>query len=118
MSASEDLLERACPYCGGEDICEHLLLLVDLTFRKVQGGAIDNAFEERWWTLLGNSSEDPNFDEGEAFQNLLDEVMYLADAERDWETEEEPGISSYYQAYYSKNVEAAEISAAKWISKS
>lgn len=43
--------DDACPYCASTEGCEHLLLVVDLTFRTSDGGALFVAFGDRWNTL-------------------------------------------------------------------
>ena len=88
------------PFCNSEDSCEHLLLQVDLTFRDAVGGVIYEAFREKWFSILDANEDNEDFDEGEAFERLLEDVACLADAENCWEFEGGPGQSCNYQAYF------------------
>jgi hypothetical protein len=117
MTESGELNDYFCPYCDSENDCEHLLLRMDLTFREFQGGALAGAFEERWTLIMEENSENDDFDERETFDNLLWDVISLADCERYWESDGGPGMSSNYQAYFSENAEAAKIAVSKWISQ-
>jgi hypothetical protein len=116
ISESGELNDNFCPYCDSENDCEHLLLRIDLTFREFKGGALAAAVEEQWALIMEENSENADFDECEAFDNLLWDVILLADSERYWESDGGPGMSSNYQACYSKNAEAASVAVAKWIS--
>lgn len=87
-----------CPFCGSTASCEHLLLFVDLTFRNAEGGRLYSAFGRRWATISGE--EDDNFDEAEAFDELLDEVDSFADSSCSYVHQGGPGMTSEYCAYY------------------
>lgn len=87
-----------CPFCGSTTSCDHLLLFVDLTFRNAEGGRLYSAFGRRWATISGE--EDDNFDEAEAFDELLDEVDSLADSSCSYVHQGGPGMTSGYCAYY------------------
>ncbi len=92
-----------CPFCGSSNSCEHLLLFVDLTFRTAEGGRLYDAFARRWGSISGE--EDDDFDEVEAFDDLLDEVDSLADASCTKVREGGPGMTSEYGAYYCSSSE-------------
>jgi len=99
MSDENDLIdEKICPYCRSSDDCEHLLLVVDTTFRVAEGGILMEAFNEHWQAILDDVDDD--FDEREPFDNLLDEVDSLADFEMNYDHEGGPGMSSSYLFYY------------------
>lgn len=104
----------ACPYCDSEDLCDHLLLLVDLTFKDVIGGALNDAFRAKWHAILDENSERDDFNENEAFLVLLDDVSCLADEQRYWEFEGGPGQSSDYQAYFCHSTESISKALATW----
>jgi len=96
----------ACPYCESEDTCDHLLLQVDLTFSDAIGGALYDDFRAKWLSILDENSERDDFNENEAFLELLDGVSFLADEQRYWEFEGGPGQSSDYQAYFCHSAES------------
>ena len=52
---------QSCPYCGSLKSCEHLLIVVDRTFRTAEGGALMDVFNDRWGAIVGRSG--PDFDE-------------------------------------------------------
>ena len=95
--------ENACPFCASTDGCGHLLLLVDLTFRTSVGGALFEAFGDRWSKIL--EQEDDDFDEAEAFSDLLEEVDFLSDASLEYDIDGVPGRSSQYGMYFSSSTE-------------
>jgi hypothetical protein len=104
---SEEDGEVQCPYCDSTDNCEHLLLFVDKTFRHAEGGLIYKAFNSRWSNLMAEQ-EPP--DERELFEELLDEVSSLADAELTSTPDSAPGMSSnngYYFCSSKKKTTAA-----------
>ena len=93
--------ERACPYCGTDDHCIYLLLVVDKTFRTAEGGILMNAFNKRWSSALEGADE--NIDERGAFSDLLDAVALLSDAETESAHEGAPGMSSSLATYNVKS---------------
>jgi hypothetical protein len=93
-----------CPFCNSSNACEHLLLLVDKTFRSAEGGLLMNAFTHHWNALF---DEDEDMDEREVFDSLLEEVADVADAESNYDYEGGPGMSSDYAYYYIKSGEGA-----------
>jgi len=100
----ENVEEAACPYCRSMDACAHLLLVVDITFRSAGGGVLYEAFEKR----LVDSFENGPDDGGDiAFDELIEEVEGLADAE-DGYVIDSPGMSSAYRAFYASTLTKAE----------
>jgi hypothetical protein len=89
-----------CPYCKSSNDCEHLLLMVDRTFRKAEGGLLMDAFNERWSELVEGAGK--KWNESDAFDRLLDKVDSLADFDRDLDDEGGPGMSSSYIIFYVK----------------
>lgn len=87
-----------CPYCHASSGCQHLLLLVDTTFRTAEGGPLMNDFNKQWSELCKAGGED--FDEREPFQELLDCVDCYANATNEYDFEGGPGQSSSYIAYF------------------
>ena len=57
---------------------KHVLLVVDKTLRKAEGGILMEAFNGRWYALFDDAKRD--FDESESLDNLLEGVDSLADA--------------------------------------
>jgi hypothetical protein len=93
-----------CPFCHTND-CPHLLLLVDKTFRTADGGPLMKAFNDRWYDICeensneeGDANED--FDEREYFEELVEEVQSLADITDVHDHEGGPGNSSEYQLFF------------------
>jgi hypothetical protein len=112
MDSDEDYEEDQapnCPFCGSQDSCEHLLLLVDQTFRTAEGGAMFAAFNTRWSEICEAGGDD--FDEREPFEQLLDEVDSLAEASQEYDFEGGPGMSSTYVAYYIESPERVQTAA-------
>lgn len=96
---NEDLAEEgACPFCASTGGCEHLLLLVDQTFGTCDGGALFEAFGDRWRTISDREGDD--FDDSASFNELLDEVEPLADASFEFVIEGGPGMTSKYGIYF------------------
>lgn len=87
-----------CPYCHSSAGCEHLLLLVDTTFRTAVGGPLMGDFNKQWSKLCEAGGDD--FDEREPFQYLLDCVDCYANASNEYDFEGGPGQSSSYIAYF------------------
>jgi len=94
---------RVCPYCSCSNDCDHLLLLVDKTFRDAEGGALMRLFNDRWSDLCQMGGDD--FDEREHFEDLLEEIDSCADYSADFDYEGGPGRSSAYSIYYVKSAE-------------
>jgi hypothetical protein len=97
--------DPACPFCGSQGDCRHLLLVVDKTFRKAEGGLVMSAFNARWSTLQENGGED--FDEREPFDALLEEIDALADAALESDQEGGPGMSSSNITYVASSAAKA-----------
>ena len=85
-----------CPYCE-RDNCEHLLLVVDETFRTAEGGLLMDSFNSRW-TSLFDVYED--VDEADLFDQLIEEVDAFATATAFADQDSVPGLSSSYQVFY------------------
>ena len=98
--------ENACPFCASTGGCEHLLLLVDLTFRTSDGGALFEAFGDRWGAI--SDREDNDFDEGVTFNDLLEEVDSLSDDSLTYIFEGGPGMTSEYGMYFCSSRERVE----------
>lgn len=94
--------ETACPYCGSENECEHVLLSIDETFRGAGGGALFDVFNEIWLSAKDKSDGRVNFDEQAVFDCLLDVVSAHSDCENDFVVEGGPGQTSSYYTYYCK----------------
>lgn len=96
--------EIRCPFCDTMDNCDHLLLMVDQTFRQALGGVLYKAFNAKWSKIV-EDADDPDFFEREPFEELLEEVDALADSELAASPDSAPGMSSTYSYYYcsSKN---------------
>lgn len=97
--------DQRCPFCDDTNSCEHHLLTVDATFRGAEGGELYEAFTKRWAELQQAEEDNPKFNEGQKFDELLNEVNDLADAEMNFEIDQGPGMSSAYQSYYCKTKE-------------
>lgn len=98
--------DGGCPYCSSQDHCDHLLLMVDLTFRNAEGGAICSLFNDFWSNVQGHGDE--NFDEAEEFQAIVDTVDGLSSFYRVIDQEGGPGMSSTYQIFYGDSSEKVE----------
>jgi hypothetical protein len=92
--------DASCPFCQATDTCDHLLLVVDLTFRTAGGGALFEAFDSKWSDLSADQSDDEDFDERGVFEELLEEVDRLADAQIESSQSSAPGMSSAYASFY------------------
>jgi hypothetical protein len=100
---SESSIFDPCPYCDKEN-CEHLLLVVDMTFRTAEGGLLMDSFNSRWAALV---EEDDEVVEKDFFYQLLDEVEALATATAEAVQDSLPGLSSSYQIFYTDSKEKA-----------
>ena len=104
MSDSENAKsteEKKCPFCSSSNYCEHLLLMVDTTFRVAEGGILMELFNKRWHSILENYDDD--FDEYEPFNNLIDEVDSFADFQKNHDHEGGPGMSSSYVSFFAES---------------
>lgn len=109
MNSEDETLaveDRQCPYCSSQDACEHLLLVVDRTFRVADGGLLMDAFRKQWDRLFEDDAED--IDEQECFDDLLDSVDSLSDYAHEFEEDGGPGMSSDYTIYYVASREKAQ----------
>lgn len=102
-----------CPYCAKSSGCEHVLLVVDRTFRTAEGGTCMDGFNQRWSMLFDDADDD--FDEREAFETLLEEVDAVADFSTEFDFEGGPGMSSGYSVYYVKSTEDAHDAVARFL---
>jgi hypothetical protein len=109
--------ESPCPYCEATDSCEHLLLVVDRTFREAQGGLLCEAFNSKWADLL-NDTDDPDFDESTAFDEILEEVDALSDMALRSSPNSAPGLTSSYSIYFSSSKRKAAVALKKFSSSS
>jgi hypothetical protein len=113
--SDEDDGEVHCPFCDTTDDCGHLLLMVDRTFRHAEGGLLYEAFNARWADIM-EKADDPDFDEREPFDELLEEVDSLSDSELTSSPDSAPGMSSTYSFYYCSSKKKA-LAAAKRFGK-
>lgn len=103
---SDESIFDPCPYCQ-KDSCEHLLLVVDETFRTAEGGLLMDSFNSRWTALFDDDDED--IDEKNHFNQLIEEVDALASATAVANQDSVPGLSSSYQIFYAKSKEKANV---------
>jgi hypothetical protein len=90
-----------CPYCKSSEGCQHLLLCLDITFKQAEGGYLWEHFNDVWAKIFNENSEDSNFNENDAFNNLLEQVYDLADESSSWDFEGgRPGLSSAYLNFW------------------
>ncbi len=104
-----------CPFCSSVDCCDHVLLLVDSTFRTADGGALMDAFSERWGQICEDGGD--GFDEREAFEILLEEVDAIAESSVEYDHEGGPGASSSYSVYYLDSAGKAEQAVAIFVNR-
>ena len=96
--------QQSCPFCGTQDDCEHLALLVDRTHQTAEAGDLMDVFNSRWSDIVELAGDD--FDERGAFTALLLEVNALVDASAEYDFEGGgPGNSCSYTIYYSSTPE-------------
>lgn len=105
MDEDEDESHK-CPYCSSSDSCPHVLLVVDKTFRIAEGGALMDAFNDRWSKLCDEGGDD--FDESEPFAELLEEVDCYANSSADFDISGGPGRSSGYVIFYVVSADKAQ----------
>ena len=96
---AEDGDEVHCPYCDTTENCDHLLLMVDKTFRYAEGGLLVNAFNSRWADIT-EKANDPDFEEQDPFAELLEEVESLSGVALNASFDGAPGMSSAYSYYF------------------
>ena len=89
-----------CPFCESMHDCAHLLLSIDQVFRTACGGFLMEAFNALWQGVFEANEDDQEFDEGEKFDALIERVTELADAQREYEFEGGPGMSTTYTLLY------------------
>ena len=99
--------QTACPFCSSTGDCEHLLLLLDLTFRTAEGGDLLSAFRARWSKISDRAESD--FDERGIFDDQLEEVDSLADASLEYVFEGGPGNSCEYAMYFCSSKERVAV---------
>ena len=104
-----------CPVCKSTDECEHMLLGVDETFREVLGGVMFASFLNHWNDVTSNATN-LDFDEHQAFQELLEEVRAISDFERE---EDDSSLCSTSRCtfFYCRSGAAAESANDKWTSR-
>lgn len=112
---TEESEESSCPFCSDTNSCEHHLLTADTTFRSAEGGELYEAFRKRWSAVREAHEDNPKFNERQAFDDLLEEVNDLADAEMNFEIDQGPGMSSDYQSYYCKTKERTQEAIKKFM---
>lgn len=106
----EEALDPACPFCASSDHCDHLLLFVDSTFKRAEGGDLYEEFNDRWRHVLDQvDPEEPDFYESDYFRVLLEEADTLADDYRESDVEGGPGMSSAAIAYYCSSKERVSL---------
>lgn len=89
-----------CPYCQTiDDNCEHLMLVVDLTFINVLGGHLYKLAKSRLSHMLEEAGED--CDEQEVLDEFLEEVSSCGGYEVYHEFEGVPGNSTNDVNFYS-----------------
>lgn len=107
--------EIRCPFCDTTENCDHLLLVVDQTFRHAEGGVLYEAFNAKWSKIV-EDADDPDFDEREPFEELLQEVDTLADSELAASPGNAPGMSSTYSYYYCSSKKKTQAALKKFTS--
>ncbi len=103
--------QGSCPFCGDLGQCEHMLLLVDMTFRTADGGPLRRPFADCWSRMCDAGDDD--FPESEAWHDLLEKVYDRAEDRTSFDVEGGPGNSSAYQAYYCSSPEKVAVSVKK-----
>ena len=89
-----------CPFCETTENCDHFLLTVDLTFRTAEGGPIYEIFNSKWSDISADQPEREEFDERGAFDQLVEEIESLADAEVRSSPDSAPGLSSNFVHFF------------------
>ncbi len=82
---------------------------------SAEGGELYEAFRKRWSAVREAHEDNPKFNERQAFDDLLEEVNDLADAEMNFEIDQGPGMSSDYQSYYCRTKERTQEAIKKFM---
>lgn len=97
-----DPISPLCPYCGDIHICKHLALVVDLTYRDIYGGYLEEEFTKRLEVCdEGDDFRTKNFAgvfDG-CIQELRQSKKYI---EIKFEDDIGPGASSAYSSFYNR----------------
>lgn len=96
-----------CPFCLSQQPCNHLLLVVDQTFRAAEDGLLMDAFNACWNKQCEDGGDD--FDERDGFENLLADVHSLADEFVEYDHDSGPGLSSSYLFFYVRSLDSCYI---------
>ena len=115
MDDTEENDDPRCPFCDDKNVCEHLLFVIDATFRDALIGELYEAFMKIRDDLKLAEEDNPKFNEGQVFDDLLEEVKELADAQINYGVDQMPGMSSAYQAYYCKTKERTQEAVEKFV---
>lgn len=89
-----------CPFCSGTEYCDHLLVRVDVHFREAVEGPLWELFNRKWAERSESEVDNPDFDEREAFDELLEELNSLSDSEIRTSPDSAPGISTTWAKFY------------------
>lgn len=111
----DDLGSNCCPYCGSNCGCAHLLLLVDLTFREVGNGLLYSAFGDRLSDRLKQNQKGKRWSFEAAFDDLVEEVVNLSDADQEYEFDGLPGMSCTCRVLFASTPEGAQQALAKFL---
>jgi hypothetical protein len=109
----EEPTESVCPYCAETDPCEHVLLVLDVTFRCAEGGELDDSFSSAWAAIY-DLYPDGDVEEDEEMDALLDIVIGLSDFESEHYFDGGPGTSSKYQVFYCSSRERVQSGVANF----
>ncbi len=109
----EEPAESICPYCAETDPCEHALLILDVTFRCAEGGALDDAFSAAWAAIY-DLYPDGDVEEDIEIDALLDIVEGIADGEAEEFYDGTPGMSSKSRIFYCSSRERVQSGAANF----
>ena len=102
----EETEEHVCPFCGKEDDCPHILLIVDECFRTASGGELYSIFNDVWATNFpGVDDIDEDFDESEEFAEILEVVDNHCAGLSAFDVDS-PGQSTTFTTYYFNSPEA------------
>lgn len=85
--------QQGCPFCKKED-CEHLLVHIDLTFRRAEGGPLSEALNEKWGQITDEGGDD--FDEYEPWEELIEMCLDVGDFDETYGLDFGPGAASKY----------------------
>ncbi len=98
----DDSAYPKCPHCGHIHICKHVALAVDLTFREILGGSLENDFyETRDHSSVEESGESVNY--GEKFDKYIHQIRISGNfTEVNYSDNPGPGLSSSYATFYRK----------------